>query len=123
MDRREVATDYARYLTDYLAGGPLEPLLTLFCPDACVERYVYGELPRRHCGLEQIEESLIRLPPVGGSFQIQGVRREGETVHAWFYTRDFPYPLRGRFRFDLDGEGRIVNLYIAAKYDATAAER
>jgi hypothetical protein len=37
-------------------------------------------------------------------------------VHARFCTRDFPYPLRGMYRFELTPHGQIAHLYIAARY-------
>lgn len=118
MDRARVPATYARRLTAYLSGGPMAPLLALFAPHARVERYVFGEPPRVHCGIEQIEESLLRLPPVGGSFHVRGVRVEQGSVHARFFTRNFPYPMRGLYRFEINDCGQIVQLYISAKYSA-----
>jgi hypothetical protein len=123
MDRVLVPTLYAQRMTDFLAGGAVQPLLSLFDQDAVVERYVYGEPPRIHHGIEQIEESLLRLPPIGGSFRITGVHVEQDAVHARFATRDFPFPMRGTYRFELTPSGKIARLYIAARYDSTARKR
>jgi hypothetical protein len=120
MDRVQVPALYARRMTDLLAGGAIQPLLSLFDEDAVVERYVYGEPPRVHRGIEQIEESLLRLPPIGGSFHITGVHIEDDAVHARFATRDFPFPMRGTYRFELTPTGKIARLYIAARYDSRA---
>jgi hypothetical protein len=120
MDRDLVPVVYAERLTDLLAGGAAQPLLALFDENAVVERYVYGEPPRVHRGIEQIEESLHRLPPIGGSFHITGVHVEHDAVHARFATRDFPFPMRGTYRFELTPAGKIARLYIAARYDGTA---
>ena len=68
MDRILLPETYAQRLTAYLAGGRIEPLLSLFDEHAVVERYVYGEPPRIYCGIEQIEESLLRMPPIGTPF-------------------------------------------------------
>ena len=116
MDEVLVPTIYAQRLNDYLAGGDLAPLLTLFDEAAVIERYIHGEPPHASAGLEQIEASLLRLPPTGGRFQVFDVRVEGQTVHARFSTRDFPYPMRGMYRFELTPRGRIARLYIAARY-------
>ena len=116
MDKAQIPVTYVRRLTDYLGGHSIEQILELFAEDACVERYVWGEPPRRFCGIEQIEESFLRLPPVGGSFHIENTYVEQDAVHAWFFTQGFPYPLRGVYRFELDGAGQIVRLYIAAHY-------
>jgi hypothetical protein len=116
MDEVLVPTIYVQRLNDYLAGGDLVPLLTLFDQHAVIERYVHGEPPRVHAGIEQIEESLLRLPPTGGCFHVVDVRVEEDAVHARFYTRDFPYPLRGMYRFELTPRGRIAHLWIAARY-------
>jgi hypothetical protein len=116
-------TVYAQRLTAYLAGGAIKPLLSLFDENAVVERYVYGEPPRTHQGIEQIEESLLRLPPIGGSFHITGVHVEEDAVHARFATRDFPFPMRGTYRFELTPSGKISRLYIAARYDSAARRR
>ncbi len=120
MDRALVPTVYAQRLTAYLAGGSLKPLLTLFAEDATVERYVHGEPPRTYCGIEQIEESLLRLPPIGGSFHVIDVRVQENVVHARFHTHDFPYPLRGMYRFELTPYGQIARLYIASRYASQA---
>ena len=116
MDEVLVPTIYVQRLNDYLAGGDLAPLLTLFDESAVVERYIHGEAPRAYAGIEQIEASLLRLPPTGGCFQVVDVRVEGRVVHARFCTRDFPYPLRGMYRFELTPHGQIAHLYIAARY-------
>ena len=121
MDRDLLPTTYAQRLTDYLAGGTIEPLLSLFDERAIVERYVYGEPPRTYNGIEQIEESLLRLPPTGGSFHITDVHLEEDAVHARFVTHDFPYPLRGLYRFELTPSGHIARLYVAARYNRAAA--
>ena len=121
MIKSHVPFLYAERLTDYLAGGVIDPLLALFSHQARIERYVWGEPPRVYCGIEQIEESLLRLPPVGGSFHVRDVRMEEDVVHARFFTRDFPYPLRGIYRFELDESGRIARLYIAARYSASSS--
>lgn len=119
MDEVLVPTIYVQRLNDYLAGGDLAPLLALFGESAVIERYVHGEPPRVYAGIEQIEESLLHLPPTGGCFHVVDVRVEGQTVHARFRTRDFPYPLRGMYRFELAPNGRIVHLYIAARYSGS----
>ena len=116
MDKLRVPVLYVRHLTDRLAGRSPEPLIDLFAENAVVERYVLGEPKRVYVGLEQIEESLLRLPPTGGSFHVVNIRVEDNTVHARFYTRGFPYPMGGLYRFELDGSGRIVRLYISARY-------
>jgi hypothetical protein len=116
VDEVLVPTIYVQRLNDYLAGGDLAPLLTLFDESAVIERYIHGEPPRAYAGLEQIEASLLRLPPTGGCFQVTDVRVEGQVVHARFATRDFPYPMRGMYRFELTPRGRIAHLYIAARY-------
>jgi hypothetical protein len=116
----QIPVKYVRQLNRRLAGEPPLGLTDLFADNACVERYVFGEPTRIHCGLEQIEESCLRLPPIGGTFHVTDVRDDGSTVHARFFTRDFPYPMRGVYRFDLDDWGRIVRLYVSAKYTATA---
>ena len=121
MDRVLLPATYAQRLTDYLAGGTIEPLLSLFDEHAVVERYVYGEPPRTYCGIEQIEESLLRLPPTGGSFHITDVHIEEDAVHARFVTQDFPYPMRGMYRFELTPSGHISHLYVAARYNRPAA--
>jgi hypothetical protein len=120
MDRDRVPALYTRRLTDFLAGGAIQPLLSLFDEHAVIERYVYGEPPRIYRGIEQIEESLLRLPPIGGSFHITGVHVEQDAVHARFATRDFPFPMRGTYRFELTPEGKIARLYTAARYDSRA---
>jgi len=99
MENARIPTAYAEHLNAYLSGGSVEPLLAMFADDACVERYVLGEPPRVFCGHEQIEESLLRLPAVGGAFHISDVQVEGRVVHAWFITENFAYPLRGTYRF------------------------
>ena len=109
---------YAERLTAYLAGGTPQPLLALFAENAVMERYVYGEQPRVYSGLEQIEESFLRLPPTGGSFHVYDVYVQEDTVHARFFTHNFPYPLRGMYRFELAPSGQITRLYIAARYKA-----
>ena len=119
--KTQIPLAYVRLLNHSLAGSAPESLDDLFAPNACVERYVFGEPPRVHCGLEQIEESLVRLPPIGGSFHVADVRADGTTVHARFFTRDFAYPMRGIYRFELDAQGRVARLYISAKY-TTAPE-
>ena len=116
-------TSYVQHLNAYLAGGTLKPLLMLFDENAIVERYTYGEPPRVYCGIEQIEESLLRLPPVGGTFHVSGVYVQENTVHARFYTRDFVYPLRGMYRFELTPSGRIARLYSAARYSGSPSGR
>jgi hypothetical protein len=116
MDKVLLPATYAERLTAYLGGGAIEPLLSLFDEHAVVERYVYGEPPRTYNGIEQIEESLLRLPPTGGSFRITDVHVEEDAVHARFVTQDFPYPLRGLYRFELALDGRIAHLYVAARY-------
>jgi hypothetical protein len=116
MDRTLVPTLYAQRLTAYLAGGEIGPLLALFAEGALVERYVYGEPKRVYCGLEQIEESLLRLPPIGGSFHVTGIHLEKDAVHARFATQDFAYPMCGTYRFELDHNGLIQKLYVAARY-------
>jgi len=116
MDSATVPTIYVQRLNDYLAGGAVHPLLALFHEDATVERYVYGEPPRVYSGLEQIEESLLRLPPVGGTFHISDVHIEEDAIHARFFTRDFAYPLSGFYRFELTESGKIARLYTAARY-------
>lgn len=117
--KMQIPVAYVRQLNRSLAGNQPLGLADLFADHACVERYVIGEPPRIHCGLEQIEESFLRLPPIGGSFHVTDVRAEESAVHARFFTRDFPYPMRGVYRFDLDAQGRIARLYISAKYTAT----
>lgn len=117
MDKELIPALYVQRLTAYLAGGKLEPLLSLFVPHAVIERYIHGEPPRTMAGLEQIEESLLRLPPTGGSFHAHQIYVHKDTVHARFYTRDFPYPMRGLYRFELAPDGRIVRLYVAARYN------
>jgi hypothetical protein len=107
---------YVQRLTAYLAGGGVAPLLALFHEHAAVERYVHGEPPRVYRGIEQIEESLLRLPAIGGSFHIDDVHLEEDAVHARFSTRDFPFPMRGTYRFELTHDGQISRLYIAARY-------
>lgn len=121
MDRVQVPTLYADLLTGYLNGGALEPLLSLFDDAARVERYVWGEAPRTFCGLEQIEESFLRLPAVGGMFRITGVQVEEQVVHAWFVTERFAYPLQGMYRFELNEQGKIVRLYTSAAYRRSAS--
>jgi hypothetical protein len=116
MDEVLVPTIYVQRLNNYLAGGDLAPLLMLFDESAVIERYVHGEPPRIYAGIEQIEESLLHLPPTGGCFRVVGVRIEGEAVHARFFTRGFPYPLRGMYRFELTSRGQIAHLWIAARY-------
>jgi hypothetical protein len=116
MDSHIVPTVYVQRLNDYLAGGGLHPLLALFHEDATVERYVYGEPPRVYSGLEQIEESLLRLPPIGGTFHITDVHVEDDAIHARFHTRDFAYPLSGFYRFELTASSKIAHLYVAARY-------
>lgn len=116
MDEVLVPTIYVQRLNEYLAGGDLAPLLTLFDKSAVVERYIHGEPPRAYAGTEQIEASLLHLPPTGGCFQVFDVRVEDQVVHARFYTRDFPYPLRGMYRFELTPRGQIAHLWIAARY-------
>jgi hypothetical protein len=116
VDEVLIPTIYVQRLNDYLAGGELAPLLALFDEHAVIERYVHGEASRVHAGIEQIEESLLHLPPTGGCFHVVDVRVEGEAVHARFYTRDFPYPLRGMYRFELTPRGQIAHLWIAARY-------
>ena len=119
MDKVLIPTVYVQRLNAYLQGDSFEPLLALYDEAAVVERYIYGEPPRVHAGIEQIEESLLRLPPIGGSFHVYDVRVEESTVHARFYTRDFPFPMRGMYRFELGADERIVRLYIAARYHKT----
>ena len=116
MDEVLVPTIYVQRLNDYLAGGDLAPLLTLFHESAVIERYIHGEPPRVYAGIEQIEASLLHLPPTGGCFHITDVRVEAEAVHARFLTRDFPYPLRGMYRFELTPGGQIAHPWIAARY-------
>jgi hypothetical protein len=116
MDKVLVPTIYVQRLNAYLAGGTLGPLLTLFDENAVVERYVHGEPPRAYCGIEQIEESLLHLPPIGGSFHAIDVHVHEETVHARFFTRDFAYPMQGMYRFELTPSGQIARLYVAARY-------
>jgi hypothetical protein len=116
MDEALIPTIYVQRLNDYLDGGDLAPLLTLFDGSAVVERYIHGEPPRAYAGLEQIEASLLHLPPTGGCFRVFDVRVEEQVVHARFYTRGFPYPLRGMYRFELTPRGQIAHLYIAARY-------
>lgn len=116
MDSATVPAIYVQRLNDYLAGGTVRPLLALFDKEATVERYVYGEPPRIYSGLEQIEESLLRLPPVGGTFHISKVHVEEDAIHARFYTRNFAYPLSGFYRFELTERGQIARLYTAARY-------
>jgi hypothetical protein len=123
MDRSRVPTAYTQRLTDYLSGGTLDPLLDLFAEGATVERYIWGEPPRVYCGIEQIEESLLRLPPVGGSFHIRDVRIEPDAVHARFFTQGFPYPLSGMYRFELNEVGQIARLYISARYSTAHAKK
>ena len=123
MENARIPTAYAEHLNAYLSGGSVEPLLAMFADDACVERYVLGEPPRVFCGHEQIEESLLRLPAVGGTFHITGVQTEGSVVHAWFVTENFAYPLRGTYRFELDDEGKIARLYTSAAYNRSAAAK
>ena len=123
MDRALLPATYVQRLTEYLAGGSVKPLLTLFAEDATIERYVHGEPPRTYCGIEQIEESLLRLPPTGGSFHVERVRVEDNVVHARFYTHDFPYPLRGMYRFELGPSGQISLLTIASKYARPRSDR
>ena len=123
MDRSEMPAAYAGRLTAYLSGEPIGPLLALFAEKARVERYIWGEPPRIYSGIEQIEESLLRLPPVGGSFHIRSIQVEDDAVHARFFTRDFPYPLSGMYRFELDESGRIARLYIAARYSRARARK
>lgn len=122
MDKAKVPIAYVQRLTAYLAGETVDPLLALFSESACIERYVLGEQPRVHCGLEQIEESLLRLPATGGSFHVADVRQEAAVVHARFFTRDFPYPLQGFYRFELTSSGQIARLYISARYSAAEQE-
>jgi hypothetical protein len=122
MIETQVPVAYVRHLNAYLAGGSPAPLLDLFADGARVERYVLGEPPRVYAGREQIEESLLRLPPTGGTFHVVDIRAEGEVVHARFYTRDFPYPLRGVYRFELDRAGAIARLYTSAKYGQVQGE-
>lgn len=119
MDSVLVPTIYVQRLSAYLEGGTIHPLLTLFHEHAVVERYVYGEPPRVYNGIEQIAESLLRLPPTGGSFHVTDVYVEEDVVHARFFTREFPYPLRGMYRFELTPDGHIAHLYVAARYSAT----
>lgn len=121
METVYIPAIYTERLNAYLAGGPLEPLLAMFADDACVERYVLGDPPRIFCGYEQIEESLLRLPAVGGVFHITAVQVEGCVVHAWFVTENFAYPLRGTYRFELNDEGQIARLYTSAAYNRSAA--
>ncbi|MBN1642317.1 MAG: hypothetical protein JXA09_13865 [Anaerolineae bacterium] len=116
MDEVLIPTIYAQRLSAYLQGESLYPLLALFDEHAVIERYIYGEPPRKHVGIEQIEESLLRLPPIGGSFHVVDVHVDERTVHARFYTRGFAFPLRGMYRFELTPGGRIARLYIAARY-------
>jgi hypothetical protein len=116
MDKAQVPTLYADLLTAYLNGGMIEPLLSLFDDTARVERYVWGEAPRIYCGFEQIEESFLRLPAVGGTFRITDVQVEGNVIHAWFVTERFAYPLRGTYRFELNDQAKIVRLYTSAAY-------
>ena len=120
MDKVLLPETYAERLTAYLAGGTIEPLLALFDEHAVVERYVYGEPPRTYCGIEQIEESLLRVPPIGGAFHITDVHIEEDAVHARFVTRDFAYPMRGLYRFELTPGGRIARLYVAARFNRAA---
>jgi hypothetical protein len=119
MDKILIPTVYAQRLSAYLEGDSLRPLLSLFDEHAIVERYIYGEPPRVHAGIEQIEESLLRLPPIGGSFHIADVHVDESTVHARFYTCGFPFPMRGMYRFELAPNGHIARLYIAARYHGT----
>jgi hypothetical protein len=116
VDSVLVPTIYVQRLNAYLAGATVRPLLKLFDEHAIVERYVYGEPRRVFSGVEQIEESLLRLPPIGGAFHVTDVHVEGDVVHARFHTRDFPFPLRGMYRFELNAKGRISRMYIAARY-------
>ncbi|MBN1579983.1 MAG: hypothetical protein JXA89_04720 [Anaerolineae bacterium] len=121
MDKVQVPTLYADLLTAYLNGGALDPLLALFDDHARVERYIWGETPRLYCGLEQIEESFLRLPAVGGTFHITDVQVEGDIVHAWFVTEQFAYPLQGTYRFELNDQSKIVRLYTSAAYRRAAS--
>jgi hypothetical protein len=116
VHKTQVPIIYARRLNRWLSGEPLGALDDLFAESARIERYVLGEPPRVYSGLEQIEESILRLPPIGGTFHITDVRVENNTVHARFHTRNFPYPMRGLYRFDLDPSGHIARLYISARY-------
>jgi|GEM_PF-4638518 len=116
MDGRQIPVQYVKCLNDYLNGGELAPLLALFAEHARIERYLWPEPPRVYVGLEQIEESLLRLPPVGGTFQITEIQLQGHTVHAWFVTQNFAFPMRGTYRFELNEAGQIVELYISATY-------
>ncbi|MBN1933640.1 MAG: hypothetical protein JW934_03190 [Anaerolineae bacterium] len=120
MDNAQIPTQYAECLTDYLNGGAIEPLLALFAERARIERYVWSEPPRIYVGLEQIEESLLRLPAVGGAFHITDVQVEGNVVHAWFITEKFAFPMRGTYRFELNEVGQITELYISAAYNRDA---
>lgn len=122
FDRAQIPACYVERLTDYINGGPVAPLLALFAQDARVERYVWGEPPRVYVGLEQIEESLLRLPAVGGAFCVTDVYVEGDAVHARFVTVDFAFPMRGTYRFDLNEAGQIVALYTSAAYNEQAQE-
>lgn len=117
FDGAQIPTRYAECLTEYINGGAIAPLLALFAEDARVERYVLGEPPRVCVGLEQIEESLLRLPAVGGAFRVTDAHVEGNTVHARFVTVDFAFPMRGTYRFDLNEAGQIVALYTSAAYN------
>lgn len=118
MDKNLLPTIYTQRLTEYLAGGEPGPLLSLFAENAVIERYIYGEPPRILSGIEQIEESLLRLPPTGGSFHAHEIYVQDDAVHARFYTRDFPYPLSGLYRFEPAPDGRIARLYVAARYNS-----
>jgi hypothetical protein len=120
MDRVLVPTVYVQRLNAYLAGGAVQPLLMLFDEHATVERYVHGEPPRVYRGIEQIEESLLRLPPIGGTFQVIDVHIEEDAVHARFVTHDFPYPMRGMYRFEVSASNKIARLTVAARYSRPA---
>ena len=120
MHKTQVPVAYVERLNQHLSGHPLDCLSDLFAPGARVERYLLGEQPRVYYGIEQIEEMFLRLPPVGGSFQVTDVQVEADTIHARFHTRDFPYPMRGTYRFELDSSGRVARLYISACYSKPA---
>ena len=120
MDRVLVPTVYVQRLNAYLAGGAVQPLLTLFDEHATVERYVHGEPPRMYRGIEQIEESLLRLPPIGGRFHVIDIHVEEDAVHARFLTQDFAYPMRGMYRFEVLPSGKIARLTVAARYSGPA---
>lgn len=117
MDAGRIPFEYVERLNACLVGGDLAPLLALFAEHARVERYLWNEPPRVYVGLEQIEESMLRLPPVGGTFQITHVEVQGHTVHAWFITQNFAFPMRGTYRFELNQDGKIVALYVSAAYN------